>query len=42
VSLDPAPPQRRAILMQRKGAYQSAAMRAFIELALKYGAASTF
>ncbi len=42
VGLDPAPPQRRAILMQRKGAYQSAAMRAFIELALKYGAASTF
>lgn len=42
VGLDPAPPQRRAILMQRKGAYQSAAMRAFIELALKYGAATTF
>ncbi|HRL21872.1 transcriptional regulator CynR [Alcaligenes sp. SDU_A2] len=42
VGLDPAPPQRRAILMQRKGAYQSAAMRAFIELAIKYGAASAF
>ncbi|MGG4604831.1 transcriptional regulator CynR [Paenalcaligenes sp. Me131] len=40
IGLDPTPPRRRAILMQRKGAYQSAAMRAFIELAQKYGAAS--
>lgn len=40
INLEPAAPQRSAILMQRKGAYQSAAMSAFIELALKHGAAS--
>ncbi|MCX5589856.1 transcriptional regulator CynR [Alcaligenes endophyticus] len=40
LNLEPAAPQRSAILMQRKGAYQSAAMSAFIELALKHGAAS--
>ncbi len=40
INIEPAPPQRTAILMQRKGAYQSAAMSAFIELALKHGAAS--
>lgn len=40
LNLEPAAPQRSAILMQRKGAYESAASRAFVELAIKYGAAS--
>ncbi|KWC05142.1 transcriptional regulator CynR [Burkholderia ubonensis] len=34
VALDPLPLQRTAVLMQRKGAYQTAAARAFIEVAL--------
>jgi len=34
VKLEPALPQRTAALLQRKGAYRSAAARAFVELAL--------
>jgi LysR family cyn operon transcriptional activator len=33
VKLEPALPQRTAALLQRKGAYRSAAARAFVELA---------
>ncbi|MQL48230.1 transcriptional regulator CynR [Photorhabdus khanii] len=39
IVLTPSLLQRTAVLMQRKGAYQTAAARAFIELALKYGTA---
>jgi LysR family cyn operon transcriptional activator len=35
ISLDPLLLQRTAVLMKRKGAYQTAAARAFIELALE-------
>lgn len=39
VNLEPALPQRTAALLLRKGAYRSAATRAFIALALEEGAA---
>jgi LysR family cyn operon transcriptional activator len=35
VRLEPALPRRRAALLQRKDAYRSAAVRAFVELALE-------
>jgi LysR family cyn operon transcriptional activator len=35
INLDPALPQRTAALLQRKGAYRSAATRAFVALALE-------
>ncbi|MCA3789193.1 MAG: transcriptional regulator CynR, partial [Burkholderia sp.] len=38
VALDPAVLRRTAVLLQRKGAYRSAAARAFVELALAQGA----
>ncbi|MBR8235231.1 transcriptional regulator CynR [Burkholderia sp. AU42008] len=38
VTLDPAGLRRTAVLLQRKGAYRSAAARAFVELALAQGA----
>lgn len=38
VALDPAVLRRTAVLLQRKGAYRSAAARAFAELALAQGA----
>ncbi|MFJ4156625.1 transcriptional regulator CynR [Pseudomonas sp. NPDC089752] len=38
IALDPARLQRTAVLMRRKGAYQSAAVRVFIELALTVAA----
>lgn len=38
VALDPAVLRRAAVLLQRKGAYRSAAARAFVELALARGA----
>ncbi|HHL4091291.1 TPA: transcriptional regulator CynR, partial [Burkholderia sola] len=37
-TLDPAGLRRTAVLLQRKGAYRSAAARAFVELALAQGA----
>lgn len=40
ITLDPPLLQRTAVLLQRKGAYQTAAARAFVELALKAGAAA--
>ena len=39
VDLEPALPQRTAALLLRKGAYRSAAARAFIALALEESAA---
>jgi LysR family cyn operon transcriptional activator len=41
VDLEPALPQRTAALLLRKGAYRSAATRAFIALALEEYAAKT-
>lgn len=41
VQLEPALPQRTAALLLRKGAYRSAATRAFIELAMEGRAADT-
>jgi LysR family cyn operon transcriptional activator len=41
VDLEPALPQRTAALLLRKGAYRSAAARAFIALALEDSAAKT-
>ncbi|AQQ37766.1 MULTISPECIES: transcriptional regulator CynR [Burkholderia] len=38
VALDPAVLRRTAVLLQRRGAYRSAAARAFVELALAHGA----
>ncbi|MFK0310082.1 transcriptional regulator CynR [Pseudomonas sp. NPDC090233] len=38
ITLDPARLQRTAVLMRRKGAYQSAALRVFIEQALEVAA----
>lgn len=41
ITLDPPLLQRTAVLMRRKGAYETAAARAFIDLALKAGAAAS-
>jgi LysR family transcriptional regulator, cyn operon transcriptional activator len=41
IALDPMLLERTAVLMQRKGAYQTAAARAFIDLALKHGGAKS-
>lgn len=41
IALDPLLLQRTAVIMQRKGTYQTAAARAFIKQALKQGAAKS-
>jgi LysR family cyn operon transcriptional activator len=38
--IEPALPRRRAALLQRKGACRSAAVRAFIELAMELNSTS--
>ncbi|AGW94698.1 hypothetical protein N234_32115 [Ralstonia pickettii DTP0602] len=35
IRLQPEPPQRTAALLQRKGAYRSAAAKAFVAIALE-------
>ncbi|MET3632272.1 transcriptional regulator CynR [Burkholderia sp. 572] len=39
IALEPSPLRRTAVLLQRKGAYRTAAALAFVELALVHGAA---